>query len=72
MDLLTIIGGALAGVASLVLALVLNRLIGRSEARTEALKDAVKRTEQGRASVRDGRASGDSPVDRVRRNDGQW
>lgn len=45
---------------------------GQEATKAEANQDALDRTEQGRAAVRDGRASGDSPVDRLRENDGQW
>ena len=42
---------------------------GRSEAQTEAMQDANKRVEKGRKHVLDNR--GDSPADRLRRNDGK-
>jgi hypothetical protein len=71
-DLLTLILGALAGLIALVVTYWRGRSDGRTKSQSEALKDAVDRTEQGRAAVRDGRASGDSPVDRLRKNDGKW
>ena len=70
------LGGILAGGAAVVMALVLGRWQGgkraRDRATTEALRDAQDRQERGRQAVRDGRDSGGSPDERVRRNDGRW
>ena len=43
---------------------------GRQEAEDDAIQDMQERIERGRAAVQRGRD--DSPVDRMRRNDGAW
>ena len=48
------------------------RKSGKEAAENDALKDLNKRMEQGRDAVRDGRDSGLSPDERVRRNDGRF
>jgi len=45
---------------------------GKKGAQYDALKDTQERIENGRDAVRDGRASGDTPADRLRSNDGRW
>jgi hypothetical protein len=44
----------------------------RKDIEHDQLQDSVERQERGEKAVRDGRASGDSPADRVRKNDGAW
>ena len=73
------LGGALMGVLAL-LGVVAGWFFGKrsgategqNKATTEALKDAAERQTKGQKAVRDGRASGDSPDQRVRNNDGGW
>ena len=80
MNLIDLIAGPLGWLAGGVLAALAwlldrrrqrskGRSEGRSEAQTEAMQDANKRVEKGRKRVLDNR--GDSPADRLRRNDGK-
>jgi len=48
------------------------RRAGKREAERDALDDAYSRMERGRAAVVEGRAGGDDPAERLRRNDGAW
>ena len=78
LDLITGPLGAVLGGVAAILAVILARWQGRSqgrregrkEAETDALRDTQDRVERGRKAVRDGR--GDSPADRLRRNDGRY
>jgi len=45
---------------------------GRREAEQEARDDAADRIDAGREAVRDGRAGGGSPDERMRANDSRW
>ena len=45
---------------------------GASKEKDKRNADELKSLEKGRKAVRDGRASGKSPDERVRRNDGMW
>lgn len=45
---------------------------GRGEAERDAMEDTLERMERGRAAVAKGRAGGDDPAERLRRNDGAW
>lgn len=65
------IGLAVGGVALLILR-DWWKSQGRAERDKEALEDAAERRQRGRQAVRDGRDSGLSPDERVRRNDGYW
>ncbi len=48
------------------------RRAGKREAERDALEDIHERMERGRAAVAEGRAGGDDPAERLRRNDGAW
>ena len=75
-ELLTAIGALVAlfaGVATAIWrARTTGRAQGRAQANTEAMRDAQERTERGRQAVQTGRASGGTPDERLRRNDGRW
>ncbi|PRX29970.1 hypothetical protein SAMN05216257_10911 [Meinhardsimonia xiamenensis] len=68
------------GAAGLFVGLLAGRLLGRAQGRREgrreaerdALEDMHERMERGRAAVAEGRAGGDDPAERLRRNDGAW
>lgn len=45
---------------------------GKKEIAHDILSDSAERQDKGRKAVRDGRASGGSPDDRVRSNDSKW
>ena len=45
---------------------------GWQAANAERMRENAERMQKGREAVGDGRASGDSPDDRVRKNDGAW
>lgn len=67
------LGGILAGVGAFIAALLFGRSQRRTGAADQRAKDATetqKRVEAGRNAVRDGR--GDTPDERLRRNDGWW
>lgn len=64
---------SLAGAAAFLLAFWRKaQSVQQTEAEHDQMQDTIERTQQGAEAVRDGRASGDSPDDRVRKNDGQW
>lgn len=44
----------------------------RKDIKHDQLQDSVERQERGEKAMRDGRASGDTPADRVRRNSDAW
>lgn len=75
-EMLTGIGALLALLAGVAAALwrarTQGRRQGRAQANEEALRDAHERTARGRATVSQGRASGGTPDERLRRNDGAW
>jgi dienelactone hydrolase len=64
---------ALAGAAVVAVALAFfrGRSAGKKDAENEQARETIDRTEAGRDAVQDGRDSGLSPADRLRRNDGQ-
>ena len=66
------LGGILAGAAAVVAALVLGRWQGAQNERNNRNADELEAQERGRKAVRDGRASGNTPDERVRNNDGMW
>ena len=45
---------------------------GAEQQRAQDAQETIKRVERGQQAVTRGRASGDSPADRLRRNDGKW
>ena len=45
---------------------------GKSQIQAETAQDVQNRTEKGRQAVQTGRASGGTPDERLRRNDGDW
>ncbi|KDB03216.1 hypothetical protein U879_13245 [Defluviimonas sp. 20V17] len=67
---------ALGAVGGIVLGRVWGRVEGRRTGKREAERDALEnsheRMERGRAAVAKGRAGGDDPAQRLRRNDGHW
>ena len=66
------LGGILAGIGAVIGALVLGRWQGATKAKDKQNADELKALDKGRKAVRDGRASGDTPDQRVRKNDGLW
>ncbi|HEV8033409.1 hypothetical protein [Yoonia sp.] len=66
------LGGTLAGLGAVIAALVLGRWQGAKSERNKRNADEIKAQERGRQAVRDGRASGNTPDERVRNNDGMW
>ena len=82
-DLMALLWGPLGGVlaaAAGVLGLWVKSALDKRTARKEGAerqrakdaKETLKRVERGQQAVTRGRASGDSPADRLRRNDGKW
>lgn len=67
-----IIGGAVALLGFVWGLFAKGRRAGKEEIAHDTLKDSAERQDKGRKAVRDGRASGGSPDDRVRANDDQW
>lgn len=67
--LLALLGTAIVAVA---LAFLRGKSKGKKEAQHDILKDKSDREAKGRERLRDGRDSGLSPDERVRRNDGPW
>ena len=65
---------AVAGafVLALVAAFWRGRSAGRQGAQNERAKDTLDAIERGRDAVRDGRAGGGTPDERLRQNDGRW
>jgi len=74
-DLLIWLIAALGAVWGVVLGWVWGRVegkrAGKREAESDAMEETIGRVKRGRDAVRDGRGA-DDPVDRLRRNDGQW
>ena len=73
------LGGVLAaalGVLGLWIKTAMDKRSARREgAEQQRAKDAIetaKRFQRGQEAINRGRASGDSPADRLRRNDGKW
>jgi hypothetical protein len=70
------LGGLLAGIVAVLGAWLVGKRQGAQSARVaaemEGLRDATERQDRGRQAVQDGRDSGLSPDDRLRRNDGDW
>ena len=60
------------GAAALAMVWLAGRRSAEREAEARAMRDALDRADAGRDAVIDGRASGESPEDRLRRNDGSW
>ena len=82
-DLINALWGPLGGVLAAalgVLGLWGKAALGKRTARREGAekqrakdaKETIKRVERGQEAVTRGRSSGDSPDDRLRRNDGKW
>jgi len=65
-------GAALALVVWLVTFGMMKKREGAKEVQHEIEQDKARRVDAGRDKVREGRDSGLSPADRVRRNDGHW
>jgi hypothetical protein len=59
-------------VASIVTAFLAGKRGGKKDVENDMLKDKQKRESAARDKVREGRSSGLSPDERVRRNDGDW
>lgn len=70
------IGRMIGAVVMAILAVVtfgaVKKKEGRKEAENDFLKDKDKREAAARNRLNEGRRSGLSPTDRVRRNDGDW
>lgn len=75
-ELLTQLAVLLGALVGLGLMLWWQRQKGREDAgkdiEREVLRDVQERTERGREAVSTGRASGATPDERLRRNDGAW
>jgi type VI protein secretion system component VasK len=76
MDRLQIIGAAITGLAAIA-AWVWRQIrraekVGEQKQRAKDAIETVKRVQRGQEAINRGRASGDSPADRLRRNDGKW
>ena len=65
---------AVAGafVLALVAAFWRGRSAGRQGVQNEQARDTLDAIERGRDAVRDGRAGGGTPDERLRQNDGRW
>ena len=76
MTRIELIGAAMAGLAAVAgwiwAQLRKERKRGAEQQRASDAKETIKRVERGQQAVTRGRASGDSPADRLRRNDGKW
>ena len=66
------LSAAATAIVAVLLALGRAERRGEHNAKAEADADTLERTEAGRAAVRDGRASGATPTERVHDNDGHW
>lgn len=68
--------GSLAGLMGTAAAVILAAFAwyfkGRKSGRESTAVDVMKRVQDGQSAVSEGRASGETPAERVRRNDGQW
>jgi uncharacterized membrane-anchored protein YhcB (DUF1043 family) len=75
-DIIAAIVAIIAAIGGLAVGNIWGRVKGErtgwQAANAERMRENAKRMEQGREAVMDGRASGDSPDDRVRKNDGAW
>jgi uncharacterized membrane-anchored protein YhcB (DUF1043 family) len=75
-DLLIWLLAALGAVGGIALGRFWGRVegkrAGKREAERAAWEDSHERMERGRAAVAEGRAGGDDPAERLRRNDGRW
>ena len=66
------LGIAASAIIGVVVAFMTGRSKGKKDEQNKAMRQTQERVEKGRDAVRDGRASGDSPAERLRGNDGQW
>lgn len=75
-DIIAAIVAIIAAIGGLAVGSIWGRIKGErtgwQAANTQRMQENAKKMEQGREAVGDGRASGDSPDDRVRKNDGAW
>lgn len=71
-DLAVILGAIVAGILGALGYGHNQRRAGRQDQKDKANADAIKRRKAGQEAVRDGRDSGNTPDERVRRNDGSW
>lgn len=71
-ELLAPFWGYIVGSLGMIGAVFLGRRSGVTAERRRNAEDQIDRAEKGRDAVRDGRASGKSPADRLRENDGKW
>ena len=76
MGTLEAIGAGLAAAGALAVwmwrALRKAKAQGAEQQRAEDAQETVKRVERGQQAINRGRASGDSPDQRLRNNDGKW
>ena len=70
--MIELIGMIGAAVLAAVGAYFAGRQSGKQGQRNEQMRDTAQRQQAGREAVRNGRASGDSPDQRLRDNDGHW
>ena len=70
--MIELIGMIGAAVLAAVGAYFAGRQSGKQRQRNEQMRDTAQRQQAGREAVRNGRASGDSPDQRLRDNDGHW
>ena len=61
-----------AALAAIIAAFGLGQRSGEKKANGKASEKQIKQEKSGRDALRDGRDSGLSPDDRLRRNDGNW
>lgn len=66
------LGAALGAIAAVAFAFMKGRSSGKKGVENEFHRDKSERQGAGRDKVREGRDSGLSPADRVRRNDSDW
>lgn len=71
-ELAIILGAIAAAIAGLLGYGHHQRRAGRKDAEHKANADTLDRQRRGREAVRDGRASGRDPDDRLRDNDAHW
>lgn len=71
-ELLVYAGAAIAAIVGFFTYGASKKREGKKELEHEHTKDKARREAAGRDALREGRDSGLSPADRVRRNDGDW
>ncbi len=72
MTITAILGGVAAALLAIIGALFKGKRDGYQKAKGNAAIQDQKAQERGRKAVSDGRRSGNTPDERLRRNDGRW